>query len=89
MELSDKIKLDIKDVQQASGNPDAVIKLFTEGYCFEFAKMLERWYPNGDIYFDRKNCHYVFGIHTDEEMTYWDITGRVYPDIELEKYPQT
>jgi len=74
--LSDKlwaIERDIKDIKQCSGNESAIVQCFTEGYCYEFAKMLERWHPGGAIYFDPEDSHYIY-FYLDY---YWDIRGRL------------
>lgn len=68
-----RIKRDIKDIKEASGNPEAIIKCFTDGYCYEFAKMLYDWYPEGEIMFDSDNNHFVFK-YCDR---FWDIRGEL------------
>ena len=60
----------IKYVQSYDKHGD-IKALFTEGYCYEFAKMLFNNIPNGDIVFIANKRHYVF-CYKDK---FYDITG--------------
>jgi hypothetical protein len=61
-------------------NPDT-IHLFTEGYCYYFAKILQMrfTYPDytPDIYYNPIDCHFACLIYGE----LWDINGPVCDDI--------
>lgn len=69
----DRIKRDIKDIKDASGNPEAIIRCFTSGYCYEFAHLLKGMYPSGKIVFDPENHHYMYLI----DGKYFDVRGEI------------
>lgn len=66
---------------------DYMETIFTQGGCYKFALMLQKLFPDGEIYMELQD-HAVYYYKGE----YWDITGRVtgltlhkpnYEDIEI------
>lgn len=68
-----RIERDITDLRTTGGDPEVLVKTFTQGYCYELAAMLKRWNPEGEIMFDPEEQHYVFKFLG----SYWDIRGEL------------
>lgn len=47
--------------------------VYTNGYCFHFAAMLNIMYPGGDIYYDTVRGHFLYFYQND----WYDVTGPV------------
>jgi hypothetical protein len=62
----------IKAVNKFDKHGD-IKKLFTEGYCYDFAIMLWRSSPGSRMFYDKKLRHYL----TEYKGRYYDITGEV------------
>lgn len=67
-----KIEDMIEDFKKFDNN-DVLEKTFTEGYCYDFACILERNYQ-GKIYYMKNKNHYIFKCGNN----FYDITGRIY-----------
>lgn len=63
----DEIIADIDRISQSGG----MVKVFTDGYCYDFAYMLQRIF-GGDIVYNMQD-HYL--LHVNNK--FYDITGEV------------
>ena len=52
---------------------DVLKRTFTEGYCYDFAKILQRHAPGSTIVWISNRRHYVL----EYDKKYYDITGEV------------
>ena len=57
---------------------------FISGNCFYFAQILLSRFPQGEIYYDVINGHFVFRL----DHNYYDWTGCIEPDGYLVKWSE-
>ena len=77
----EKMKMSIEEVIADINSLDpsgGVIEVFTEGYCYDFAYMLQRTF-GGDIVYNMLD-HYL--LHVDGK--FYDITGEVEAPLKFE-----
>ena len=55
-----------------------------DGNCFYFAKILESRFPDGEIYYDVIEGHFVFKYN----YIYYDYSGRIEPEGVLVKWDE-
>lgn len=55
---------------------DGLDAKWLDGNCFYFAKILESRFPDGEIYYDVIDGHFVFKYRDN----YYDYSGKVFPN---------
>ncbi|KYC45640.1 MAG: hypothetical protein AMQ74_01892 [Candidatus Methanofastidiosum methylothiophilum] len=68
---NDRVLEIIKDMKKLGGK--GIVKVFTQGYCYDFAYMMKRDLPKSEIYFIKNKKHYVL----KHKGKYYDVNGIV------------
>lgn len=79
-----KIDWSMKNLWSDGSTIEPLEKLFLNGYCLHFAKMLETAYPGGWICNDYRYGHVVYVY----EKHIYDITGDITKKMKKMKYPR-
>lgn len=56
---------------------------WTTGNCYYFAVILKDRFPEGKIYYDVINCHFVFGYQDNYGWSFYDWNGFVSPNSRI------